>query len=80
MKRREEYRARVTDDKGLVRGRVPCPLLTDMGARPGDYLTFRLDESNKVVMSLSRLRKKGGKGAGKKQGGGRKRAGGKRRS
>ena len=81
MKRREEYRARVTDDNGLVRGRVPCPLLTDMGARPGDYLTFRLDESNTVVMSLSRLRKKGGRGAGKKKAvGGHKRAGGKRRS
>ncbi|HJU56605.1 MAG TPA: hypothetical protein VJ715_18620 [Pyrinomonadaceae bacterium] len=61
MKRREEYRARVTDDNGLTRGRVPCPLLSEMGARPGDYLTFRLDESNKVVMSLSRPKKKAGK-------------------
>jgi hypothetical protein len=78
MKRREEYRARVTNDNGLVRGRVPCPLLAEMGARPGDYLTFRLDESNKVVMNLSRLRRKGG--AGKKQGGERKLAGGKSRS
>ena len=80
MKRREEYRAKVTDDSGLVRGRVPCPLLTDMGARAGDYLTFRLDESNRVVMTLSRLRKKAGRGAGKKKGGGGKRAGGQRRS
>ena len=78
MKRREEYRAKVTDDNGLVRGRVPCPLLTDMGARAGDYLTFRLDESNKVAMSLSRPRKKAGVG-GKKQAAGGKRAGGKRR-
>ncbi|HKQ53105.1 MAG TPA: hypothetical protein VJT74_12090 [Pyrinomonadaceae bacterium] len=61
MKTREEYRARVTDDNGLVRGRVPCPLLTDMGARAGDYLTFRLEEPNKVVMTLSRLRKSRGK-------------------
>jgi hypothetical protein len=68
MKRREEYRARVTDDNGLTRGRVPCPLLSEMGARPGDNLTFRLDESNNVTMSLSRPRKK----AGKKSGGGRK--------
>ena len=78
MKRREEYRAKVTDDKGLVRGRVPCPLLNDMGARAGDYLTFRLEESNKVVMTLSRLRKKTGRGGSKKQGG--TRTGGKRRS
>jgi hypothetical protein len=68
MRRREEYRAKVTDDNGLVRGRVPCPLLSEMGARPGDYLTFRLDESNNVAMSLSRPRRK----AGKKAGGGRK--------
>ncbi len=68
MKRREEYRARVTDDKGLTRGRVPCPLLSEMGARPGDQLTFRLDESNNVTMSLSRPRRK----AGKKSGSGRK--------
>jgi hypothetical protein len=78
MKTREEYRAKVTADNGLVRGRVPCPLLNDMGARAGDYLTFRLEESNKVVMTLSRLRKQSGRGGGKKQGG--KRAGGKRRS
>ena len=76
MKTREEYRAKVTDDNGLVRGRVPCPLLTDMGARAGDYLTFRLEEPNKVVMTLSRLRKS--RGVGKKSVG--KRTGGKRRS
>ena len=58
MKRREEYRAKITSDNGLTRGRVPCPLLHDMSARPGDYLIFRQDESGKVVMQLSRLRKK----------------------
>ena len=66
MRRREEYRAKVTDDNGLTRGRVPCPLLSEMGARPGDHLTFRLDESNQVVMSLSRPKQKaGGKSGGK---------------
>ena len=64
MRRREEYRAKVTDDNGLTRGRVPCPLLTEMGARAGDYLTFRLDESNNVLMSLTRPRRKAGKKAG----------------
>lgn len=58
MRRKEEYRAKVTDDTGLVRGRVPCPLLRDIGARPGDRLVFRLGDSNKVVMRLSRVRKK----------------------
>ena len=58
MKRREEYRARVTSDSGLVRGRVPCPLLQQMGARPGDQIIFRLDESGRVAVSLARARKK----------------------
>ena len=61
MKKREEYRAKVTSDNGLVRGRVPCPLLHDMDARPGDYLIFRQDDLGKVVMELSRLRKKAAK-------------------
>jgi hypothetical protein len=58
MKRREEYRAKITSDSGLVRGRVPCPLLNEMSARPGDHLIFRLDDSGKVVVKLSRTKKK----------------------
>ena len=58
MKRREEYRAKITNDSGLTRGRVPCPLLQEMRAKPGDYLTFRLDDSGQVVVRLSRARKK----------------------
>jgi hypothetical protein len=59
--RKTEYRAKVTDDNGLTRGRVPCPLLKTMGARPGDYIIFRLDDSGKVIIRLSRSRKKSGK-------------------
>ncbi|HKQ51699.1 MAG TPA: hypothetical protein VJT74_04975 [Pyrinomonadaceae bacterium] len=58
MRRRAEYRAKVTDDSGLKRGRVPCPLLQDMRARPGNYLTFRLADSGEVVMRLTRPRKR----------------------
>jgi hypothetical protein len=58
MKRREEYQAKVTDDNGLRRGRVPCPLLNEIRARPGDRLIFRLDDSGKIVVRLSRARKK----------------------
>jgi len=61
MKRRGEYRAKITDDNGLTRGRVPCPLLNEISARPGDYLVFRLDDSNKVVMHISRSGKKAAK-------------------
>ncbi len=61
MKRREEYRAKVTDDSGLTRGRVPCPLLQEIGARPGDHLIFRLDKSEQVAVLLVRARRKPGK-------------------
>lgn len=58
MKKRDEYQSKVTSDTGLARGRVPAPLLKDMGARPGDRLIFRVDESGQVAMSLARLTKK----------------------
>ena len=64
--RKSEYWAKVTDDTGLTRGRVPCPLLSAMNARPGDYLIFRLDDSNRAVMLLSRAGKKSGKSRGRK--------------
>ena len=68
MRSREEYRARVTEDGGLLRGRIPCPLLRDIRARPGDHIVFRLDDSNKVVLRLlSRARKKAAKGASKRR-------------
>ncbi len=58
MKRREEYRAKITNDRGLTRGRVPCPLLNEINAHPGDYLIFRLNASGQVIVRLSRTRKK----------------------
>jgi hypothetical protein len=51
-----EYRAKVTVDTGMARGRVPTPLLKVIGARPGDYLTFRLVSTGEVVMRLSRAK------------------------
>jgi hypothetical protein len=56
-----EYRAKVTVDTGMARGRVPTPLLKQMGARPGDYLTFRLVSTGEVVMRLLRGAGKSGK-------------------
>ncbi|HYG81031.1 MAG TPA: hypothetical protein VD861_11620 [Pyrinomonadaceae bacterium] len=67
MKRREEYRAKITNDGGLTRGRVPCPLLNDISARPGDYLIFRLNDSGEVVMRLARPRKKAAKARGQRR-------------
>ena len=68
-----EYRARVTDDAGLTRGKVPSPLLRTMGARAGDDMIFSLTGSGKAVMRLSRGKTK--RGAGRRA----KKAGGKRR-
>jgi hypothetical protein len=59
---RTEYRAKVTVDTGMARGRVPTPLLKQIGARPGDYLTFRLVSTGEVVMRLLRGAGKQGKG------------------
>ena len=58
MKKREEYQSKVTADTGLTRGRVPAPLLNHIGARPGDRLIFRMDDSGKAVMSLARVVRK----------------------
>jgi hypothetical protein len=67
MRKRDEYQSKVTNDMGLTRGRVPCPLLKDMGARPGDRLVFRVDDSGKAEMRLLRVRKKPNKGKSKRR-------------
>lgn len=64
-----EYTARIQDDGGTVRGKIPSPLVREMGARPGDYMIFRMDETGNVTVSLSRTR-----GRTKITGGGAKRA------
>jgi hypothetical protein len=58
MRKREEYKAKVTVDTGMGRSRVPTPLLKVMGARPSDYLIFRLVSTGEVVMSILRSRAK----------------------
>jgi hypothetical protein len=60
-----EYRAKLTDDAGVIRGKIPSPLVKELGGRPGDYMVFRSDGSGKVSVSLSRSRggtKKSAKG------------------
>lgn len=68
MAKREpaEYRARIADDSGVIRGKIPSPLVREMGARPGDYMVFRLDSSGKATVSVERSKggtKKSGKAA-----------------
>jgi hypothetical protein len=81
MTRREanEYQARVTNDAGILRGKIPSPLVRELGARAGDYIVFRRDNAGRVTVSLSRSRggapksstrpsaKKGGKKSSKRR-------------
>jgi hypothetical protein len=67
MAKREpaEYRAKLTDDAGVIRGKIPSPLVRELGGRPGDYVVFNSDGTGKVSVSLSRSRggaKKAAKG------------------
>ena len=67
MTRREtnEYQARVTDDAGILRGKIPSPLVRELGARAGDYIVFRRDAAGRVTVSLARTRGTSGRGSGR---------------
>lgn len=56
MAKREltEYRAKVTNDAGIFRGKIPSPPIRELGGRPGDYMVFHYDGAGKVAMSVSR--------------------------
>ena len=71
MAKREpaEYRARLANDAGVVRGKIPSPLVRELGGRPGDYMVFRSDGSGRVTVNVSRSKggaKKSGKGSPRK--------------
>jgi hypothetical protein len=79
MKHRDEdeteYQAKVIDDDGLRRSKVPSPLLREMGARAGDYLIYRLTAKGEAMMHVSRS-----KGGGRKAKTGRPAKAGKKRA
>jgi hypothetical protein len=52
-----EYQAKLLEDNGVVRGRIPAPLIRDLGGRPGDYLVFKTDGAGSVQISLDRPRR-----------------------
>jgi hypothetical protein len=56
MTKREpaQYRAKVTNDSGLVRAKIPSPLIRELGGRPGDYMVFHYDGSPRVSMNVAR--------------------------
>jgi hypothetical protein len=65
MAKREpvEYRARLANDAGVIRGKIPSPLVRELGGRPGDYMVFRSEGAGKVTVSVTRS-----KGGAKKSG------------
>ena len=71
MTRREsnEYQARVTNDAGILRGKIPSPLVRELGARAGDYIVFRRDKAGRITVSLSRSRGVAAKGRATKKSG-----------
>ncbi len=63
-----EYRAMISDEGDVVRGRIPSTLVRDMGARAGDYLVFRSDGAGHISVSLSRGKASGRKSTGSARG------------
>ena len=61
----EVYYAKITNDGGTVRGKIPSPLVRDMKARPGDRMVFRKDAEGNAIMTLLPA-KKGARKAAKK--------------
>ena len=65
-KESSEYQAKVTNDSGILRGKIPSPLVRNLGAREGDYIVFRSDSAGNIRVSLSRSKGGGKKGGAKK--------------
>lgn len=54
-----EYGAKIIEDTGILRARVPSPLLRALGARAGDTVLFRYDQANQAWMvSVKRERQR----------------------
>ncbi|MGA9997135.1 MAG: hypothetical protein WBP93_17085 [Pyrinomonadaceae bacterium] len=53
-----EYFARIADYQGVIRGKIPAPLVRMMGAKSGDYVVFRIGRDGKVSLSLARAKNK----------------------
>jgi hypothetical protein len=61
------YYAKITNDNGTVRGKIPSPLVRDMKARPGDKMVFRKDDAGNVIMSVLRGKGRRARKSAKKQ-------------
>jgi len=60
-----EFKAKLTNDAGVIRGKIPSPLVRMLGGRPGDFVVFNADGGGKFTVALSRTRGGGAKKAAK---------------
>ncbi|HEY0004263.1 MAG TPA: hypothetical protein VGB17_05590 [Pyrinomonadaceae bacterium] len=58
MKLTATRQSKVTNDNGVIRSKVPAPILNALGAKAGDYLTFELDGARRAVMKVSKKKAK----------------------
>ena len=49
-----EFQAKLTDDNGIIRGRIPAPLVQHLGGSADDFIVFRREDSGKFTLSLKR--------------------------
>lgn len=51
-----EFRALLSEDANVVRGRIPAPLVKLLGGKAGDYMVFNY-EGGKCTVGVSRAKK-----------------------
>lgn len=61
-----EFRALLSEDANVVRGRIPAPLVKLLGGKAGDYMVFKY-EGGKATVSVSRAKKPAAKKAAAKK-------------
>jgi len=54
-KKDAEFRALLSEDNNVTRGRIPAPLVKALGGKAGDYMVFKM-EGGKVSVSISRAK------------------------
>ncbi len=52
MKEVTVRQAKVTDDNGITRSKVPVPILKAIGAKPGDYVEFERNGAGRATMRV----------------------------
>jgi hypothetical protein len=50
----EKYQAKISNDNGMIRAKVPSPLLRDLGAKPGHYVVFSKTDSGVMLKVLKK--------------------------